>query len=433
MSVPHKVSPETTTPGSVPPMTSEEAVPVKVAPATPPGFRPRAERRSAVLGWRSRDILRAGALLAALFVVLQLVWLARNLLLVVFLGVLFGLAVESGVDRLQRWRIPRGVGAASIVLGFFALLFALGAAMAPTLTEQARVLQQRLPDAVEKVQTWLETRRSGVVGFILGDTDAPPRDPPAGAAEPPIDTAGRDTIVAVVSDQFSLRDRVSEGLGGLSRFLFPFLTSTAAVFGGIVLIVFLAIYIGAEPDTYHAGLMHLFPHRSRQRAGEVLSAMALVLRRWLVTQLIAMATIGVVITIILSALDVKAALALGVIAGLLEFVPTVGPILGALPAIAMGFIDSPEKALYVTLAFWAVQFVENNFLIPLLMKGGVNLAPALTLVSQAIMTLAFGFLGLMVAVPLLAAIMVPVKMLYVEDVVGDTVPILEDHENGGDG
>jgi hypothetical protein len=107
----------------------------------------------------------------------------------------------------------------------------------------------------------------------------------------------------------------------------------------------------------------------------------------------------------------------------LEFIPTVGPILSALPAVAMGFLDSPEKALYVALAFWAIQFAENHLLIPLLMKGGVDAPPVLTILSQALMALLFGFLGLMCAVPLLAATMVAVKMLYVEAVVGERVAV----------
>jgi predicted PurR-regulated permease PerM len=85
----------------------------------------------------------------------------------------------------------------------------------------------------------------------------------------------------------------------------------------------------------------------------------------------------------------------------------------------MGFLDSPEKALWVMLAYVGVHFLEGHLLIPLLMKGGINLPPALTIFSQALMALLFGFLGLMCAVPLLAATVVGVKMLYVEDIVGD--------------
>jgi predicted PurR-regulated permease PerM len=85
----------------------------------------------------------------------------------------------------------------------------------------------------------------------------------------------------------------------------------------------------------------------------------------------------------------------------------------------MGFLDSPEKALWVVIAYIGVHFMESHILIPLLMKGGINLPPALTVFTQALMALTFGFLGLMCAVPVLAATVVAVKMLYVEDVVGE--------------
>lgn len=140
----------------------------------------------------------------------------------------------------------------------------------------------------------------------------------------------------------------------------------------------------------------------------------MVLRKWLVTQLIAMAVIGTVTTIVLLILGVKAAFALGLLAGLFEFIPTVGPLLSAVPAVAMGFLDSPEKALLVAGAYVGIQFLENHILIPLLMKGGMDLPPALTVITQALLALVFGFLGLMVAVPLLAVVLVTVQVLYVQ-------------------
>jgi predicted PurR-regulated permease PerM len=208
-------------------------------------------------------------------------------------------------------------------------------------------------------------------------------------------------------------------LSGTARYLFPFLSSTITVAAGLFLILVLAIYVGADPGMYHAGLMRLFPRGARDQAGVVLTRIATVLRRWLVTQLVAMAVIGVVSTITLLLLGVKAAVALGVIAALLEFVPTVGPIIAAVPAIAMGFLDSPEKALTVGLAYLVIQQLEGHVLIPILMKEGMDLPPALTIVTQAVMALLFGFLGLMVAVPLLAVVIVPIKLLYIEGVVGD--------------
>jgi len=208
-------------------------------------------------------------------------------------------------------------------------------------------------------------------------------------------------------------------LNGATRYLFPFLSSTVQVVAGLLIIIFLSIYIAVDPEMYHRGIMLLFPRPQRRRAGEVLSAIAAVLKKWLVTQLVAMLTIGAVTTILLLALRVKAAFALGLLAGLFEFIPTVGPIVSALPAVAMAFLDSPEKALSVGIAYVGIQFFENHLLIPLLMKGGINLPPALTVFSQALMAMMFGFLGLMCAVPLLAATVVAVKMLYVEDVVGE--------------
>jgi predicted PurR-regulated permease PerM len=138
--------------------------------------------------------------------------------------------------------------------------------------------------------------------------------------------------------------------------------------------------------------------------------------------------IGVITTVVLLLLDVEAAFALGLIAGLLEFIPTIGPILSAIPAIGMAFLDSPEKALWVALSYGGIQFLENNLLIPTLMRE-VDLPPALTMMSQALMAIIFGFLGLLVAVPLVAGLLVPIKMLYVEDVVGDEVNVLGDEDD----
>lgn len=422
------------------------------------------------MGWRSQDILRAAALVMGLYLLIQLIWFVNPLVLTAFLAILFGLAVSSAVDRLERFRIPRGLGAVLIVASFLGMLVGFGAWMAPTLRQQSRELRERLPQAVDAVERWVGKQQGGFIGMILGGSEvaagggdgqasgagggraaeAPAAGAPAasdsgpqaeegarGAAAgedqpatsgPPIDTAAIvrvvvDTVPASGGDASSpaesLRSRLGSQLGNITRYLFPFLSSTVAIISGFFIIVFLTIFIAADPDVYHRGLMHLFPHSSRKRAGEVLSRTAVVLRKWLVTQMIGMATIGVITTVVLMVLDVKAAIALGILAALLEFIPTIGPIISAVPAIAMAFLDSPEKALWVLIAYVIIQFLESNILIPLLMKEGMDLPPVLTILAQALMAMVFGFLGLLVAVPVLAAVMVPIKMLYVEGVVGD--------------
>jgi predicted PurR-regulated permease PerM len=204
---------------------------------------------------------------------------------------------------------------------------------------------------------------------------------------------------------------------------FTVFSSTLSALAGVILVIFITIFVAVDPGLYHRGLMHLFPHRHRKRAGEVLSAMAFSMRRWLVTQLIAMVVIGLVTAGALALLGIRGAIALGIIAGLLEFIPFVGPIAAAIPAIAMGLLDSPQKALWVALVFTLIQQSEGHLLIPLLMKDSLQLPPVLTILSQAVMAAVFGFLGLLVAVPVLGATMVAIKMLYVEDVVGDEVAV----------
>jgi predicted PurR-regulated permease PerM len=424
---------------------------------------PRKGRRSRTTGWRSRDILRTAALVIAMYIAIQLLWFANALVLTVFMGVLFGLAVGSGVDRLERFRVPRGIGAALIVVTFFALLAGIFALMAPTVSKQSIELRRKLPEAAGKAEEWFAKRQQGTFGMLLGgsgsstaakdsgktSSDSGSRTADSGrkaigtapdtgkkttgaAADSGADRkAPKDSAQAAASktdeasgDQpISFRDRIEQMMGNASHFLFRFLSSTLAVFGGLLLILFLSIYIAADPDLYRRGVLHLLPHRSRGKASEVMREMAVVLRKWLVTQLIAMAVIGAVTTVGLLVFKVKAAFALGFIAALLEFIPTVGPILSAVPAVAMGFLDSPEKALFVAILYVGIQFLENHILIPLLMKGGMDLPPALTIIAQALMALVFGFIGLLVAVPLTAAVMVVVRMLYVRDVVGDEVEI----------
>jgi predicted PurR-regulated permease PerM len=209
----------------------------------------------------------------------------------------------------------------------------------------------------------------------------------------------------------ALKKKLTEGFSRTSSYLFAFLSSTLAVFAALVALVFLVIYIAAEPEVYRGWLLSVVPAPGRANVRRVLSEISDVLRKWLVTQLIAMVVIGTVTTIGLLLLGVKAPFALGFIAGLMEFIPTVGPVLSAVPGVLMGFVDSPEKAVAVTLMYWGIQFVENNLLIPYLMRGEMDLPPAITLVAQTLMALLFGFLGLMVAVPLTAAVLVPLRMV----------------------
>lgn len=388
-----------------------------------------AEPRERIVRWRSRDILRFIALAVAFLVALWVAWEVSTILLTAFLGVLFGLALTAAVDWFARFRVPRGLAAAAVVLAVYGSLVGVGFWIAPTLREQGQELRHRLPEAVQRIEGWLAAQGTGLVDLVEAPTAAagtssettttPRRD------APPVDQQGTSSTArpAAQEEPRSIRDAFGEQLGSITRYVGPLLSRTATAVGGLLLITFVAVYLAIEPRTYRNGLLLLVPEPARERAREVMGATVSVLRRWLVTQLIGMIVIGAVTTGLLLAMGVKAAVALGIIAGLLEFVPFVGPIIAAVPAIAMGFLDSPEKALWVAGAYLVIQQLESNLLMPLLMREGLALPPILTLLAQGAMALLFGFLGVIVAVPLLAAVVVPVKMLYVRDVIGEAIAI----------
>jgi predicted PurR-regulated permease PerM len=385
------------------------------------------------VGWRTRDILRAAALIAAVYLALQLLWVGRTVFFVGFFGVLLGITLSAGVDRLQRWRIPRGVGALLLVLTGLGMLVGLGSLIAPRIVEQAKELREQVPEVIDRAERWVQ-QRAGGLAQVIETQPAPVRQPPDSGGAEAADSAGASQAGGEPEQgpgpPVDLRRGLTQQLAGAGQHFFAFFSSTLAVLGGVLIIVFVAIFVAVDPGLYHRGLMHLFPHRSRAKAGEVLSATATTLRRWLVMQGIAMLAIGTITTVTLMLLDVRAAVALGVIAGILEFIPYVGPILSAVPAIAMALVDSPEKALYVAIAYTVIQQLEGSVLQPLLMKEGLELPPVVTLLGQALFSLVFGFLGLLLAVPLLATVMVPVRLLYVRDVVGDEVSVPGQDDGG---
>src|SRR5688572_21432764 len=197
------------------------------------------QRRPRVPGWRSRDVLRAAALVAAVYALVRLIWVAHTILFLVVFGVLFGLALSAGVDRLKAAGVPRALGALSIVTVFIGLLIALGSLLTPALRSQTRDLRTELPAAIDRLESWLRRQQGGVVGAIAGgDTarlrGAQPQTP--GASPLPGDSPARtDTVVVQRAPEQrptpagegqvrSLRERLTGELGNMGRYFFPFLS-----------------------------------------------------------------------------------------------------------------------------------------------------------------------------------------------------------------
>ena len=198
-----------------------------------------------------------------------------------------------------------------------------------------------------------------------------------------------------------------------------YFSSTIGAITNIALMLLLAIYLASEPKVYIKGFTKLFPQARRRRVREILYEIGETLSWWLIGKGASMLFIGVVTWIGLSILGVPLALTLGLIAGLFSFVPNFGPILSAVPAILLAFIESPISALYVLILFVVVQLIESNLVTPMIERRTVELPPVLTIFAQLALTILVGAVGLILATPILAVVMVLIQTIYIQDFLGD--------------
>jgi len=202
------------------------------------------------------------------------------------------------------------------------------------------------------------------------------------------------------------------GVGGV-------FTSTLGALGNIAIVVLLGIYLASEPRFYSEGFVRLFPIDRRPRVTEILHQVYESLRWWLIGKFGSMLFIGFLTWVGLSILGVPIALTLALLAGLLSFIPNFGPIISAIPALLIAFVDSPITAVYVLILYVVVQVVESNLVTPLIERETVELPPALTVVFQLGLASLVGGLGLVLATPLLAMIVVVIQLVYLQDILGD--------------
>lgn len=337
-------------------------------------------------------VAKATLVVLGLWALANMLWLGRELLFVTFFAALVALFLSIFVDRLEGAGMPRAVAAVLVLLVLLTIFVGLLVLTWPTLREQFTVIRRELPEALEAVERRMRSWYTAVTGEV-----------------------GRPRPELAVRLQERLgREAVDIVAGAL-----PLLNTAVGAAFGLFVVVFAGLYLAIEPRLYVSGLTRLFPPRARPRIERTLRETASDLRHWILGTAINMVAIGVATTIGLVLLGIPAALALGLIAGLLEFIPIYGPILSAVPAIAVALLLSPGRALYVVLLYVAVQQLESNLLTPLVMKGAVRLPPALTLLFGALMAVLFGFLGLLLAVPILAAALALIRRLYVEELEND--------------
>lgn len=315
---------------------------------------------------------------------LLLVYLALDLLLMLFAGVLLAIFLRS----LARWvsdktRLSVGWALAVTVLALLGSAVAAGWLYAPRLAEQSELLTQRLPQAAGDLTQWLRQYTWG--RWVLQQASS----------------AGQDGA-----------------LGGSATTALSRITHGTVAF---IVVLFTGLYLAAEPTPYIRGFLRLLPIERRRRAAETLYAVGHVLRWWLLGQAVAMALVGLAMGIGLALIGVQLALLLGVLAGLFEFIPFLGPLLALGPALVLSLAEGTQQAGYVLMLYAAIQTAEGYVLTPLVQRKAVELPPVLTIAAQVALSWAGGPLGLLVAVPLTAVLMVSTQMLYVQDRLGDDV------------
>ena len=200
--------------------------------------------------------------------------------------------------------------------------------------------------------------------------------------------------------------------------LSSFASGLVYVIGDGVVVMFAALYLAASPGVYQRGVVLLVPPRGQERANEVMEVAGDSLWKWLIGQLVAMALVGTMIGVGLWLLGIPSALALGMVAGLLEFIPLLGPFLAAVPALLIAFAQSPQDALWVAGLYLLIQQIEGNLVTPILQKQVVDLPPVVTIGAIAAGGVLFGIMGMFLATPIAVVVLVLVNLLYIEDKLG---------------
>jgi len=315
-----------------------------------------------------------------------LLWKLRHVIILAFAAILISILFSSVAHGLQRvLHLPRRLALAFAVLFWIAFIAGLFWLFGERLAAQFGAISHAIPAALQSL-----TERLGAMGLRVNLHQAASRTAHTFLALPKI--------------------------GG-------FALSTATAITEILFTLAASIYFAARPDLYRTGFIKLIPAKRRPLAADTLDAVASGLRRWLLGQLAAMVAIGLLSGIGLWLIGAPSALAMGVLAGALEFIPYVGPILSAIPPVLLALAQDPKLALWIVGLYLLVHQTENHILQPLIQQRAVDIPPVLLLLGVIGMGTLFGIIGVIFAAPLAVILYVLVKKLYVREALDTFTPL----------
>ncbi|HEX2436577.1 MAG TPA: AI-2E family transporter [Solirubrobacterales bacterium] len=333
--------------------------------------------------YNARALYRAVLLAAGLLVLGLLFRQLATLLIAVLMTVLISIPLTGAANRLERHRVPRAIGAAAGLLtgiGVIALLFWL---LIPSFVDQTNEFIDEVPGIVDDLTASL----ADVTG-----------------SEPKV--VGHD-----------VQDFLEGYADDPDRFLGP-LTSIglniAAALAAIVFIVITAMYIAIRPQPLVNGILSLVPPARREHARVIMYRLRTSWVGWMEGVVADMVISGVLLYIGLTIIGLEYAIFFAVLSALLVVIPYFGAIVGAIPPTLFALTDSPEQAILVLAIYIAVQQVEGNVLIPLIMSNRVRLHPALIAIGVLVVGQLFGFIGLFVAVPIISMAVILSEELWVK-------------------
>ena len=333
-----------------------------------------------------RNVYVGVGLTFALLVALYFVYQIGAVVLVLLLTLLFSIIISGPVDYLARKGIGRGLGTL-IVLGGLSLALTLASlALVPAIEDQAQQLVEDLPALLSTVQGPAEELQS----YFDLEVDFTP-DP-----QQVLDSARNFLSGGAISTFVSVGASVANIVS----------------FGVVVLIS--TIFAVARPEPLVNGFVALYPAGWRERVREILKEMCKNVQRWFLGQLVSMTVIGLLFTVSLFMIGIPFALLLGILSGLLAFIPFIGPLISVIPPILLALADEPVRALWVILAYAGIQFVEGNIIQPVVMSRVVSLHPVIIVFALLITGTLFGFVGVLIAIPLTAGLHVLVREMWIK-------------------